>query len=215
MNLEELVPLLSNEWKEKYQAVVAEEHLKAIFENIRKFKDHALEWDLPFFNEEIKPDRNASFNLYIGILEAEKSLEEKAEQLEAIPFEHWLNILGQRLTSASLRDENAIPPLQGILMMACEKLFNNEITIAQRAWEKHVGRMDDHFWGEVKGNNQRKQQMVMEKIRYILSNKTWWNIFFHYKHGHVYEVREAEGHGLRWSHEGKRLIGFLETFTNE
>ena len=97
------------------------------------------------------------------ILKSENSAKIKAKHLEDIPFEHWLNILGQRLTSASIRDENAIPPLRNLLIEACEKPFNDEITTAQRAWEKHVGRMDDQFWGEVKGNNQQKQQMVMKK----------------------------------------------------
>ena len=215
MNFEEIISLFSVEWKEKYRAILAEEHLKALDENIRRFKNGILDWDLPFFNEEIHTDRNKSFIMFISILESEKAVGEKARQLEKIPFEHWLDLLGQRLTSASLRDENAVPPLQNILIEACEKPFNNEITIAQRAWEKHVGRMDDRFWGEIKGNNQQKQQKVMDKIRYILDNKTWWNVFFHYKHGLVYEVREKEGHGIRWSHGGNRLIGFLEIFINE
>jgi hypothetical protein len=212
---EKYIPLFSDEWKEKYQAILVEEHLKNLSENIQKFKDQNLDWELPFFNEELKIDRDESFNKFINIFESQHSDEFKTKELEEIPFEHWLNILGQRLTSASLRDETAIPPLQNKLMEACQKPFNDEITIAQRAWEKHVGRMEDQFWGEVKGNNQQKQQIVMEKINYILDNKTWWNVFFHYKHELVYEVREKGGHGIRWSHGGKQLIGFLEVFINE
>ncbi|WP_225875489.1 MULTISPECIES: hypothetical protein [Chryseobacterium] len=216
MNLfERYISFFSVEWKEKYQAILAEEHLEILSKNILKFKDQNVDWDLPFFNEEIKIVRTESFNKFIMILESENSDEIKAKHLEEIPFEHWLNILGQRLTSASIRDENAIPPLRNLLIEACEKPFNDEITTAQRAWEKHVGRMDDQFWGEVKGNNQQKQQMVMEKINYILDHKTWWNVFFHYKHELVYEVREKGGHGIRWSHGGKNLIGFLEVFMNE
>jgi hypothetical protein len=216
MNLfDRYIPLFSDEWKEKYQAILAEEHLKSLSENIRKFKDQNLDWELPFFNEEIKIDRDESFNTLITIFESQNSDEIKTKELEKIPFEYWLNVLGQRLTSASLRDETAIPPLQNKLIEACQKPFNDEITIAQRAWEKHVGRMEDQFWGEVKGNNQQKQQIVMEKINYIIDNKTWWNIFFHYKHELVYEIREKGGHGIRWSHGGKELIGFLEVFINE
>jgi hypothetical protein len=216
MNLfERYIPLFSDEWKEKYHAILAAEHLKSLSENIQKFKDQHLDWELPFFNEELKIDRDESFNTFIVIFESQSSDEVKTKELEEIPFEHWLNILGQRLTSASLRDETAIPPLQNKLMEACQKSFNDEITIAQRAWEKHVGRMEDQFWGEVKGNNQQKQQIVMEKIDYIFQNKTWWNVFFHYKHEFVYEIREKGGHGIRWSHGGKGLIGFLEVFINE
>jgi len=216
MNLfEDYIPLFSKDWKEKYQGILAEEHLKNLSLNIQKFKDQTLDLDLPFFKDEIKIDRDDCFNLFTHILHSENSDEMKVKQLEEIPFEHWLNILGQRLTSASLRDENAIPPLKSLLIEACERSFNQEITIAQRAWEKHVGRMEDQFWGEVKGNNQQKRQIVMEKINFILDHKTWWNVFFHYKHELVFEVREKDGHGIRWSHGGKNLIGFLEGFINE
>ena len=214
-SFQQYISLFSDEWKEKYHLILAEEHLQSLNENIQKFKAQTLNLDLPFFNEEIKIDRDESFNLFISILESENSDINKVQQLEEIPFEHWLNILGQRITSASLRDGNAIPPLKTLLIEACEKPFNNEITIAQRAWEKHVGRLDDPFWGEVKENNQQKQQIVMEKIHYILNHKTWWNVFFHYKHELVFEVREKDGHGIRWSHGGKQLIGFLEFFIND
>lgn len=209
---EKFVPLFSRDWKDKYQSVLADEHLITISIHIRKFKNRTLEWDLPFFSEEIMIDRNQSFNRFISVLEAGNPDDIKVRQLEEIPFEHWLNVLGQRITSASLRDENAVPPLKSFLIEACEKPFNSEITIAQRAWEKHVGRLDDPFWGEVKGNNHQKQQTVMKRINFILDHRTWWNVFFHYKHNLVFEVREKAGHGIRWSHDGKRLIGFLEFF---
>jgi len=212
---QQYIPSFSQPWKEKYYAILVEEHLESLSENILKFKNQTLDWDLPFFNEEIKIDRKESFNKFIFIFENADSDEIKAKQLEEIPFEYWLNILGQRLTSASIRDENAIPPLKSLLIGACQKPFNNEITIAQRAWEKHTGRMDDQFWGEVKGNNQQKQQKVMEKIHFILENKTWWNVYYHYKHKLVFEIREKNGHGIRWSQDGQQLIGFLETFINE
>lgn len=209
------ITFFSDEWKERYQSILAEEHLNSLSENIQKFKDNTLDLNLPFFNEEIKIDRHEIFNQFIDVFNSQHSDEIKAKKLEEIPFEHWLNVLGQRLTSASVRDENAIPPSKKMLIEACEKPFNNEIIIAQRAWEKHVGRIEDQFWGEVKGNNQQKRQIVMEKIHYILDQKTWWNVFYHYKHELVFEVREKDGHGIRWSHSGKNLIGFLEGFINE
>jgi len=212
---ESYIPLFSAEWKEKYEKLLAAEHLEILSENILKFKGQHLDWNLPFFNEEIKIDRTESFNKFIHIVESENLAETTVKHLEEIPFEDWLNILGQRLTSASIRDETAIPPLRNTLIEACEKPFNDEISLAQRAWEKHVGRMEDQFWGEVKGNNLQKQRMVMEKITYILDHKTWWNVFFHYQHELVYEVREQGGHGIRWSNGGKRLIGFLEAFINK
>lgn len=216
MNLfEKYIPLFSEGWKEKYHAILEAEHIQALSKNIQDSQHIISDWKLPYFNEEIKIDRKESFNLFLNIFKSEEPEEIRIQKLEEIPFENWLNILGQRLTSASIRDENAIPPLRKTLIEACQKPFNEEITIAQRAWEKHVGRMDDQFWGEVKGNNQQKQEKVMEKINFILDNKTWWNVFFHYKHELVFEVREKDGHGIRWSHGGKHLIGFLEVFINE
>jgi hypothetical protein len=216
MNLfEPYISLFSEAWKNQYKAILVQEHLANLNKNIHRFKEETLDWDFPYFNEEIKINRQESFEKFITILESNNSDEVKAKLLEAIPFEHWLNILGQRLTSASIRDESAIPPLKSVLINACQEPFNNEITIAQRAWEKHIGRMDDDFWGQIKGNNQQKQEKVMAKINNILENKTWWNVFFHYKHELVFEVREKEGHGIRWSHGGTKLIGFLEKFINE
>ncbi|UZT97143.1 hypothetical protein ODZ84_18360 [Chryseobacterium fluminis] len=211
----QLEPYFSQEWKEKYNVILAEEHVKSLSENIQKFKERTLNWDQPSFIDELKIDRENSFKKFIGILESQNSEAFKTKKLEETSFEHWLNILGQRLTPASQRDQNAVPPLKDRLIEACEKPFNHEITMAQRAWEKHVGRRDDRFWGEIKGNNQQKQQLVMEKISYILDHKTWWNVFFHYKHQLVYEVREEGGHGIRWSHSGTNLIGFLEVFNSE
>ncbi|WP_347216636.1 hypothetical protein [Chryseobacterium sp.] len=213
---EKYIPLFSEDWKEKYQAVLAEEHLKALSVNIQKLQDKALEYNYPYFNEEVEINREEIFNQFINILNTNETDEVKAAQLEVIPFENWLILLGQRLTSASIRNEDAVPPLTSVLVEACQEPFNGEISIAQRAWEKHTGRMNnDDFWGEVKGNNRQKQEKVMLKIHDILENKTWWNVFFHYKHELVFEVREKEGHGIRWSHGGKKLIGFLEKFINE
>lgn len=209
------ISLISDSWKEKYRAVLAGEHLQTMENNIVKFQNNMLEWEQPYFNEEIKTNRKESFDLFINIFQNNDTDEVKAVHLGKIPFEHWLNILGQRLTSTSVRDENAVPPLKDTLLEACRKPFNCEITIAQRAWEKHIGRMDDEFWGEIKGNNLQKQEKVMEKISHILDNRTWWNVFYHYKHELVFEAREKEGHGIRWSHGGKQLIGFLEKFINE
>jgi len=216
MNLfDPYIALFSETWKDQYKALLEKEHLESLEKNIRRFKEGILDWDFPYFNEEIKINRQESFEKLITVLDNDNPDEVKARLLEAIPFEHWLNILGQRLTSASIRDERAIPPLKAMLINACQEPFNNEITIAQRAWEKHIGRMDDDFWGEIKGNNQQKQEKVMAKIHDILDNKTWWNVFFHYKHELVFEVREKDGHGIRWSHGGTKLIGFLEKFINE
>lgn len=114
----QLRPYFSHEWKERYHAVLAEEHLISLSENIQKFKDRTLNWDQPSFIDELKIDRENSFKKFIGILESQNSEAFKTKKLEETSFEHWLNILGQRLTPASQRDQNAIPPLKNRLIEA-------------------------------------------------------------------------------------------------
>lgn len=212
------ISYLSESWKEKYSNILQHEHLESIEKNIVLFNSDPTLFDWPYFIEEIKEDLSISFNYFsevYSLINTQNTPECIAQKLEEIPFEQWLLVLGQRLTSASERDEKAIPPLQEKLIASCLILYNSEITIAQRAWEKHIDRLEDEFWGKIKGNNQLKQEKMMEKIRYIIDHKTWWNIFFHYKHGLVYEIREKNGHGIRWNADGEKLIGFLEPFINE
>ncbi len=49
-------------------------------------------------------------------------------------------------------------------------------------------------------------------IRNLFENQTWWNLFYHYKHGNVYEIRVPSGHGMRWSGDGEMFIGFWSRF---
>ncbi|MCI3939006.1 hypothetical protein MQX03_17535 [Chryseobacterium aahli] len=53
---EDYITFFSDEWKEKYQSILAEEHLNSLSENIQKFKENTLDFNLPIFNEEIKID---------------------------------------------------------------------------------------------------------------------------------------------------------------
>lgn len=214
INLKQHKPLFSTEWKSKYCAILENEHLDKMEIHLKQFQEGKTMFELPYFNEEIKEDLALHFQPFLDVfyLKDETVI---VKNLELIPFKSWLMVLGQRLTSASIRDERAILPTKTHLLKSCQNSYNHEITMAHRAWEKHIGRTDDAFWGEIKGNNQQKQEKVMKKISEILDNTTWWNVFFHYKHGYVYEVREKDGHGVRWSLENLQLIGFLEEFISE
>lgn len=214
INLKPYKNLFSTEWKSKFGAILMDEHLEKMENHLQQFQKGEKLFEFPYFKDEIKEDLTLSFQPFLDAFSLNDG-NEIVKHLETIPIEHWLMVLGQRLTSASIRDERAIPPAKHILLESCKQPFNSEITMAQRAWEKHIGRTEDTFWGEIKGNNQHKQEKVMEKISEILDSTTWWNAFFHYKHGWVYEVREKDGHGIRWNLEGTQLIGFLEHFINE
>ena len=68
------------------------------------------------------------------------------------------------------------------------------------------------FWGEVTGSSDEKNAAAERVVRQLLEQATWWNVFGHFQHERVYEVRVPTGHGARWGHGGKELIGFLEPF---
>lgn len=213
-----VIPDLNQEWKEKYALFLTDENLKLFSENLISFHNKKSEDSrLPYFKDEIIVSLQDAVFYFKDVLE---NLENNSEELknsliqafEKTPFEVVLLILGQRLTSASKRDEMGIPPESEVLLESCFEPFNKEISIASRAWEKHVGRKKDSIFGEIKGNTIQKKEKVEELIHYIINHKTWWNIFYHYKHDLVYEIRVQNGQGLRWSEDGKKFIGFLEDF---
>mgnify|MGYP003582929889 CR=1 FL=1 len=216
-----MIPDLNEAWKEKYALFLIDENLELFSENLIFFHSQKTEiLRLPYFKDEIIVSLDDSIFYFKGILENFKSdakglRESLIQTFEETPFENLLLILGQRLTSASQRDENGIPPAKEILLESCFQSYNKDISIASRAWEKHVGRKKDSIFGEIKGNTIQKKEKVEKLIHYIINHKTWWNIFYHYKHGLVYEIRVENGQGLRWSANGKKFIGFLEDFLEE
>jgi hypothetical protein len=216
-----IIPDLNSEWKEKYALFLTDENLLLFSENLLFFHNQKTEvLRQPSFNDEIIVSIQEVMLHFKDLLKAFESNSELLKAtvikvLEETPFEIILLILGQRLTSASRRDEMGIPPEKGILLESCFQPFNSEISIVARAWEKHVGRKRDSIFGEIKGNTSQKQQAVEKLVNYIMSHKTWWNVFYHYKHDLVYEIRVANGQGMRWSADGKRFIGFLEDFLDK
>ncbi|WP_337966722.1 hypothetical protein [uncultured Flavobacterium sp.] len=220
--LKATIPDLQKEWKDKYALFLTDENLNDFSKNLFYWyqNPNSEVSGLPYFKEEILISKEVFLPYFTAIFEA---LESNSDQLkfeiinmfEKTPFEIILLILGQRLTSASVRDESAIPPSKEILLESCLQPFNTETSIVVRAWEKHVGRKKDSIFGEIKGNNQQKQETVEKLVHYIIANKTWWNVFFHYKHDVVYEIRIPNGQGMRWSRDGKKFIGFLEHFLEE
>lgn len=216
-----VIPDLNQEWKEKYALFLADEHLALFSENLLFLNKQKTEIERkPYFKDEIVATLQDKMVYFKALLE---SFENESDQLrfnlirmfEETPFEILLLILGQRLTSASRRDETGIPPLRTTLIKSCFEPYNKDISVAVRAWEKHAGRNTKSILGEIKGNREQKRQSAQKLIDFILDNKTWWNVFYHYKHDLVYEARIENGQGLRWSADGKQFIGFLEDFLEE
>lgn len=215
-----VIPYLDRRWKEKYALFLTDENLQLFAENLISFRNQKSEIvRLPYFKEEIIISVQDVVSNFNGLENLENNSDEMqtslVESFEKTPFEILLLILGQRLTPASVRDETAIPPAKEILAESCFMPFNNDISIVERAWEKHVGRKTDSILGEIKGNRKQKRCLVEKLVNQIIKDKTWWNIFYHFKHGLVYEIRIENGQGMRWSADGKRFIGFLENFLDE
>lgn len=191
-----------------------QEHIHVIRENLVRFfqGDLVLESiELPFFLEELKVDRKTVFEKFNFLSSSAYGLC-LTEQLLEIPFSDYLIVLGMRITQASEQNENGIPPLNDEVMKASFTPFNTEVSKAVRAFEKHSERYQDCFWGKSTGTPLEKEENVKIILSNVLENKTWWNIFGHYQHGLVYEVRLPSGHGARWRKESLEFIGFVEPF---
>ncbi len=200
-------------WKEKYKALLVDEHWQNFAQHFNAYLfQEDISPSLPYFQGEITPSLNQVMNYFKVGYQREKNW---SIVLENAPFEYLLIVLGQRLTPASIKDERAIPPLKEKLLFSCDEHYKQKLCKVTRAWEKHVGRSADNFWGMIKGNTNQKNQFVKKKISEMIDTKTWWNLFFHYKHELVYEIRVSSGHGVRWNKEGTIVIGFLEPFIND
>ncbi|PTX59203.1 hypothetical protein C8N46_11039 [Kordia periserrulae] len=214
---------ISSDWKARYGAFLQHEHLTVLARNVYALYENDFEkfHGKPNFDEEIIPNLQEAFAIF---KEQFKTLQKYdfennkvtrsafATAVERTTFANLLILSGQRLTSASIQDERAIPPLQYELLQHSFESHNPQISKAVRAWEKHAQRSTESFWGTVKGSVEDKENSVKSLIKYILTHKTWWNVFTHYKHDIVYEARIASGHGIRWKKDNLELIGFLEPF---
>jgi hypothetical protein len=213
--LESIALIDEKDWLEKYKDFLQDEHLLHFTKRLFQYyeKELLLTKPLPYFEEEIKQNIKESFDNFIELFNQKEDLPKAIkETITKVPFKHILLLLGQRITPASVQDERAIPPLRERLLESCFQPFNNETSVGVRAWEKHVGRYENSVMGEVKGNQLEKKKKVAELITFMIENTTWWNIFYHYKHGLVYEIRIENGQGMRWTSDGKQFIGFLEHF---
>lgn len=210
---------LSENWKSKNQAFLQDEILSFFAKQLFiQLNSTSNEPRLPYFEEEIIQDYSDALNQFKKVFTNENVLVEPkivSQLLEKISFKELLLLMGQRITSASVQDQQAIPPLRKIVLASCFQPLNKETKVVVKAWEKHVGRYPESIFETLKGNQKEKEITISKQIDYIIENQTWWNVFFHYKHGLVYEIRIANGQGMRWSSDGKVFIGFLEQFLNE
>jgi len=217
---------LDHEWQQLHKDLFVKEHM----EKLAKTLLHLLlsgtndKRPLPHFHVECTPSISIAFHHFAHVmLELQRNSFSLTEQgtrllckaLQSAGCQNILILLGQRHTPASITDHRAIPPTTQELMSSAFEEAKQQLSVAARAWTKHVGRSEDQFWGQVKGSAQTKNKTAHQIVLSILENTTWWNVFYHYKHQYVYEARVKSGHGVRWGNKGKEFIGFLEPFLEE
>ena len=213
----------TSEWIEIHRPLFKKEYLEILAKTLTTCYFEAVPETLPHphFNEELTPLLLDAFLLFkpsLKLIEAQdyksNMLTQKAiaQVLETIDFKHILVLMRQRITSATIKDVNGLPLLKQDVLDSSFKPYNKHISIALRAWEKHIDRTEDNFWGNIQGKPIEKETKVRTLVSKIIDKHTWWNVFYHYKHELVYEIRVASGHGMRWRIKDKTLIGFLEPF---
>ena len=212
---ESIPSYFSSSWGESHSALLVDERWTNFSTQLNAFLElyplpHSR---LPYFNEETTAPIQPLMERLLTSVDGSPSSWAKA--IESLHIEQLLIISGQRFTPASLKDLTALPPLKDTLLQSCFQPYNDQISTATRAWEKHVGRFKNNFWGSVKGSSSEKEKHTKALLSDMITSKSWWNTFYHYKHHWVFEIRVPSGHGVRWSKDGKTLIGFLEPFLNE
>jgi len=141
---------LSDSWKKTYAPFLQEEHLQVFANTLRRYHQYGVPniYPLPHFEEECSPPPSEAFKHFKTLLHNHNTTpNDWAATIEKTPFEYLLILIGQRWTSATLKNHEAIPPLKETLLDSSFRPFNNQICMATRAWEKHIGRSTDDFWG--------------------------------------------------------------------
>ncbi|MBO9700132.1 MAG: hypothetical protein J7604_07960 [Sporocytophaga sp.] len=212
--------LVSDQFYKTYRLFFNEEHLTTFCQKLIQYQNEGLasKERLPFFDKECTPSLQDAYIFFENSMNDWKKeikangllAKEFARSIEAAGIENILLLMGQRLTPGSVTD--VIPPLQITLIESASKIFDQTLTVAAREWTKHTNRSQDSFWGKIEGDNEFKNRKAISFIEHILHHATWWNVYYHFKHQLVFEVRISTGHGARWTSDGQKFIGFIEPF---
>lgn len=88
------------------------------------------------------------------------------------------------------------------------------LTVGARALSKHAHRSASDFWGarRTRGNDGAKNAHAVACLRSMFASACWVNVHQGVgdEMGGVYEIRQVDGYGMRWSADGLRFRGFVE-----
>lgn len=129
--------------------------------------------------------------------------------INTISQKGFLFLIGIRCTNKSLFE---LPPRRDHLLSQFNKPVSekSKLSCGARAVMKHCDRNSNHkkYWGKISGNeytrNNNSNLICME----ILANASWINIFELNSTNKIVEVRDDEGHGLRWDYINYKMCTF-------
>ncbi len=182
-----------------------------IIENVEKHLQGRMgRIEPPYPSFEVKVDRNTVIKKFVADL-VNFSKESQFRKPKLSCFEVRA-LAGQRFTPASIRGcKVKIPTRDSLISLSRAKHKETALSVAARALAKHQARSS--FWGKTKGGIEERNQQAEHWIQMILQNKTWWNMYGHYRHEYIYEARIKSGHGARWN--PTNFVGFVEPFYGE
>lgn len=133
--------------------------------------------------------------------------------LKVLDIEGVKALLGFRSTIGTIRD--ALPPPRSLLLASFvessgAEVAGTKLTVGGRALAKHVHRSSSGWWGSFTGNDERKNELALRNITYLIQHASWMNVHFMPPESLVFELRVREGYGARWTADGKKFRGFLE-----
>ncbi|VTS05189.1 hypothetical protein [Tuwongella immobilis] len=218
----ECVPNLSESFRIDAARLLEPEHWHRLADRCSGWLDAPIPptRPLPHFDVEVTPPLEPMFQPLRSVLRSgvRSRVAELAQLLESTGLANLLTLLGQRWTPGSLHDARAIPPLRATLLTAATTAHGSDgLSVLGRALAKHIHRHPSPFWGAepLTGSASAKNARALERLQALLEQFTWWNVFGHFAHETVYEIREPSGYGARWGHDGTQLIGLLSPFDAE
>lgn len=218
-NILENKSMFSEQWLDKNEHLLDLHYLTKLFDfgqsillnENRDFYLETVNKPIDIFKKESVVD----FKTFLIELSTKSELQHISEVImiiEKLEFEDILLLMGQKISSTSIRTIEALPPTNDILTRACFKPYNRFISQIEKQLDKHNGRKNNDFWPNLKGNSRQKEKSIHQLIIRFLNHLDWWNIYCHYQHDYVYEIRLKSGHGMRWTKDGEHFIGFLEPY---
>lgn len=158
------------------------------------------------------PEERAKISRILGLLKTSQPLKECEEQLKATPlFIHLSH--GLALTTGSAL--GSLPPTKAQCLEAYQLPNSVGLTAGARAWTKHAHRSQElhpanvskkykgeaGWWGRAQGPKTVLNENALELFWRIVNTTSWRNLHWLPHKVLVYEMREPEGYGMRWSQD--------------